>query len=61
MINLVKLGLYFSLIGEYRLDPMVFELIAHERRLEAEKAAAAEAAQHADADTQDEEHIREAA
>ena len=61
MINLVKLGLYFSLIGEYRLDPMVFELIAHERRLEAEKAAAAKAAQHEDADAQDVEPIREAA
>lgn len=32
MLNFIKLGLYFSLIGESRLDPMVFELINEERR-----------------------------
>ena len=43
MLNLIKLGLYFSLVGHYRLDPMVFELINEERRMrERENAKAAD-------------------
>lgn len=58
--NLMKLGLYFSLIGEGRLDPMVFEIIREERRMR----AAEEASKHETLNEQHDDHtddIRKAA
>ena len=47
LLNFIKLGLYFSLIGEGRLDPMLFELISEERRLrEQTETADSRKAQH---------------
>ena len=57
--NLIKLGLYFSLIGEGRLDPMAFELINEERRRQrADEARKAQPSQPEDTHSED---IREAA
>lgn len=61
LLNFIKMGLYFSLIGGYRFDPMVFELIAHEQRIQEQKRAAAAATEiPGDRDDADDQ-IREAA
>ena len=56
-----KLGLYFALLGEGRLDPMVFELIRTERKLRDAETAATEKPSDQAANDDHNEDAREAA
>ena len=58
--SLIKLGLYYSLIGDHRLDPMVFELINADERQAHKRAADRTASRHSKERERDAD-IREAA